>query len=163
MSEKMYSKISTNSKLGYLLGSSEEETPAASGKEAMFSAFAVEVDSYEFPTADRVPAGYYMSEIDKVDVRVKKGVKILDVSYCIWNDDAQHYILQSYPEKTVHLKRFYEAMAAAGIKPGADPRETIGVKEKIDLEYWSDRSDIGSIVKRLPYIPKKETNEAEEE
>lgn len=162
MSDKMTRKITTNSKLSYLIGSSDE-TLETSSKESLFSVFAIEVDSYEFPTADRVPAGYYLSEIDKVDVRVKNGVKILDVSYCIWNDDAQYYILQSYPEKTVHLKRFHEAMAAAGIKPGADPRKTVGVKEKIDLEYWSDRSDIGSIVKRLPYIPKKETNEAEEE
>ena len=161
MSEKMYSKTSASSKLSHLLSNSEE-SPSTRSKESMFSTFAVDVDSYEFPTADRVPAGYYIAEIDKVDVRVKKGVKILDVSYCIWNDDGQHYILQSYPEKTVHLKRFFEAMAAAGIKPGADPRETRGVKEKIDLEYWSDYSDIGSIVKRMPYHPKPELDEAEE-
>lgn len=162
MSEKMHSKMFTNSKLGYLLGSSEEAS-ATNNKEELFSAFAVEVDTYEFPTADRVPAGYYLCEIDKVDVRIKKGVKILDVSYCIWNDDAQYNILQSYPEHTVHLKKFHEAMTAAGIKPGADPRETIGVMEKIDLEYWSDRSDIGSIVRRLPYHPKQELDETEEE
>ena len=162
MSEKLYHKMSRDSKLNYLLDSTEEETTTDT-KESLFAAFCIEVETYEFPTADRVPAGYYLSEIDDVDVRVKNGVKILDVSYCIWNDECQHLILQSYPEKTVYLKRFYEAMAAAGIKPGADPRETIGVKEKIDLEYWSDRSDIGSIVKRIPHLPKKTAGEEEDD
>lgn len=156
MPERMYSK------LGYLLDN-QENHPVTSSKESMFADFSVEVDEYEFPTEERVPSGYYLSEIDKIDVRVKNGVKILDVSYCIWNDNAEYYILQSYPEKTIHLRKFFKAMVAAGIKPGTDPRELIGVKEKIDLEYWSDRSNIGSIVRRMPYHPKQKSNEAEEE
>lgn len=161
MSGKVHSKIATN-KRDYCLGNSEEDTLATGSEESLFSAFAVAVDTYEFPTAERVPAGYYISEIEKVDVRVKKGVKILDVGYYIWNNDQEFYIRQSYPEKTSHLKKFFEAMVAAGVELGSDPRDTVGIQEKIDLEYWSDRSEIGSIVRRMPYRPKREADEAEE-
>lgn len=155
-------KAISGSKLNYLLDESEDsELSDENSKEALFSCFCIEEDSYEFPIEDNVPAGYYISEIDKVDVRIKRGVKMLDVSYCIWNNDSEYYILQSYPENSPYMKKFSKAMVAAGVKPGADPRKTIGVKEKINLQYWNDNSDIGSIVKRIPYQPKPASEDAD--
>ena len=122
---------------------------------------------YVHPREDKVPSGLYFSEIVDVKPRIKAGYGnradklMLDVSYDIegydYKNKGQTYkILQSYPVGSPYIQDFFKAMDRAGVDYRADPKNVIGTVERIKLSYTSDRSDIGSIVARAPYIEEDE-------
>ena len=122
--------------------------------------FIIEVDEYPYPTEDKVPGGYFMSKVEKVESRIKDNRHMLDVSYKLCSRDCEFYnIKQTYPEGSKPLKDFYKAMVAAGVKRGSGVEATIGVCETIQLAYVSEKSDIGSIIKRVPNSAKFPTEE----
>lgn len=126
--------------------------------------FVITDDKYDFPREEKVPAGYYLSEIIRLEPRRKNGVAILDVCYDLWaNDGNVYHIRQSYPDGSIPMKKFHQALIAAGIRPGPNMKDAIGIEEKVHFAYWSDRSDIGSIVERLPYIEPNDTEDAEDD
>jgi hypothetical protein len=99
-----------------------------------------------------VPAGHYFSVVKKLVPRVKEGKVVLDAFYEIRQPrgSSVYHIKQSYPEGSSFLQDFYNAMIAAGVKPGPNLKDAIGVEEFIALAYVSTKSDFGSIVKRYP-------------
>lgn len=122
--------------------------------------FIIEVDEYPYPTEDKVPGGLYMCKVEKVESRIKDNRLMLDVSYKLCSRDCEFYnIKQTYPKKSKPLRDFYSAMISAGVKPGSNIQAAIGVCETIQLAYVSEKSDIGSIIKRVPNSAKFPTEE----
>lgn len=113
--------------------------------------FVISADVYEYPVEDNVPAGYYLSEIKTLTPRLKNGRLMLDVGYEICSRDGDvYYIKQTYPQESDALRKLYRALVAAGVKPGPNMRDAIGVREVIVLAYVSEKSDFGSIIRRVP-------------
>lgn len=107
---------------------------------------------YDFPRIDRVPSGYYYSEIIDVQPRISaKGKKCLDVIYALqgfYDKLGDHIIRLRYPEGSQPLQDLYKAMLNAGVSPGPNMACAIGVTEKIHLIYEHE-DGIGSIYKRV--------------
>lgn len=145
----------------YLLGN-KTSCNNSTAEHSMWQSLLASVSSYDYPREDKVPAGYYVSEITDVSLRTKgagsNGEKILvDVNYnlegCDYKNKGLSFnIKQSYPAGSGHLKTFLAAMTAAGANIYAGYKSLIGVREKVQLAYISDHSDIGSIDKRVPYV-----------
>lgn len=114
--------------------------------------FIIVADRYDYPVEDRVPAGYYFSELKKLAPRIKDGKELLDAFYEIRQPRGQSvfHIKQTYTKGSTFIQDFYNAMIAAGVKPGPNLKDAIGVEEFITLAYISTKSDFGSIVKRMP-------------
>lgn len=111
---------------------------------------------YRYPRDGEVPGGFYFSVIDLIEVREKNGKTLLDVCYEIEGCDYQNRgkvfrIKQTYPLGSDHATDFFDAIVAAGVKPGPNLKDAIGVTELIKLAYLSDKSDLGSIIARKPY------------
>lgn len=125
--------------------------------------FVIQDYLFEYPRERDVPEGWYRSEIFDLAARMKGGKEILDVSYVLQNSHGQKfYIMQSYPQGSAPLKKFYTSMINFGLDAGLTVEDVIGVTETIRLEYPSGSSKIGSIVKRVPYYPPDETTEEDE-
>lgn len=114
--------------------------------------FVIVADKYEYPVEHRVPAGHYFSELKKLVPRIKDGKEMLDAFYEIHQPRGQsvYHIKQTYTKGSTFIQDFFNAMIAAGVKPGPNLRDAIGVEEFISLAYVSTKSDIGSIVSRCP-------------
>lgn len=136
--------------------------------------FIIEADEYEYPVEERVPSGYYFSEIKKLEARIKNDKVVLDASYeiCPTLGSDVYHIKQTYPEGSKPLRDFYKAMVKAGVKPGPNLKDAIGIREIIVLSYVSEKSDFGSIVRRKPDLtttgsqnddPEEETEEDDDE
>lgn len=119
--------------------------------------FVIPAIVYDFPMMDRVPSGYYYSEIIDVCPRVSnKGKKCVDVVYQLWgfNDKlGDHIIRLSYPEGSQPLQDLYKALLNAGVSPGPNMKSAIGVTERVHLVYDND-DGIGRICKRI-YDPRQ--------
>lgn len=128
----------------------DEDTPTAT-EEVSLDDFVIVDCQYDYPIEDVVPAGYYASKIKNISVRIKNGKKMLDVGYMLeaMVDGEIYRILQTYPLNSKPYKAFCNAMIAAGVKPGHNIKDVVGVTEKIQLAYWSETSNFGSIVKRI--------------
>ena len=125
--------------------------------EADLAHFVIQDYLYEYPRERDVPEGWYHSEIVDLAARKKDSKEILDVSYVLQNSHGQKfYIMQSYPQGSAPLKKFYTSMINFGLAAGMLVKDVIGVTETVLLEY-SGNSKIGSIVKRYPYDPPEET------
>jgi hypothetical protein len=152
------SPLSSGSQIKTLLADEDEkktviQSPIVENKDEMekyWKLFAVEVNKYEYPVEEKVPAGAYYSEIKKMDIRIKNDQVILDVGYWIEDAKAVYRILQSYPAGSIPFKKLRAAIDAAGIDATTDIRTAIGMSEKILLAYVSKKSDIGSIIDRIP-------------
>ena len=114
--------------------------------------FVIVADKYEYPVEDRVPAGQYFSELKKLVPRIKDGKEMLDAFYEIRHPRGQsvYHIKQTYTKGSTFIQEFYNAMIAAGVKPGPNLKDAVGIEEFISLAYVSATSDFGSIVKRYP-------------
>ena len=130
--------------------------------EANLAHFVIQDYLFEYPRERDVPEGWYRSEIFDLAARMKGGKEILDVNYVLQNSHGKKfYIMQSYPQGSAPLKKFYTSMVNFGLDPGTPVENVIGVTETVLLEY-SGNSKIGSIVKRAPYHPPEETTEDDE-
>ena len=134
--------------------------------EASFDDFVIPVTVYDFPRQERVPGGYYFSEIIDVQPCVSsKGKKCLDVVYQLWGFHKKlgdHIIRLRYPEGSQPLHDLYKAMLNAGVAPGPNMKDAIGVTEKINLIYETE-DGIGSIYQRVYDPPQEDTEEDEYE
>lgn len=125
--------------------------------EADLAHFVIQDYLFEYPRERDVPEGWYHSEIVDLAARKKGGKEILDVSYILENSYGQKfYIMQSYPQGSAPLKKFYTSMINFGLEAGSTVKDVIGVTETIRLEYPSGSTKIGSIVKRYPNDPSEE-------
>ena len=137
--------------------SASVEAPAPSVKAALsLDDIIIPKGGYRYPRDGEVPVGYYISTVDSIEVREKNGKTLLDVYYEIEGADYQNKgevfrIKQTYPLGSDHATDFFDAMVAAGVKPGPNLKDAIGVSECIRLGYPSTKSDLGSIVARQPY------------
>ena len=106
----------------------------------------------DFPKMEKVPSGFYFSEILDIQPRItNRGKKCLDVVYALQGFHEKlgdHVIRLSYPLNSQPLQDFYKAMLNAGIAPGPNMKSAIGVTEKIHLVY-DDEDGIGRIHKRV--------------
>lgn len=133
------------------------DVPIPSAKPALtLDDIVIPKGGYRYPREGEVPAGYYVSVIDSIEVREKNGKTLLDVCYEIEGCDYQNRgkvfrIKQTYPLGSDHATDFFDAIVAAGVKPGPNLKDAIGVTEWIRLGYLSNKSDLGSIVERKPY------------
>lgn len=138
---------------------------AAQAVKATFEDFVIPVTVYDFPRQEKVPSGYYFSEIIDIHPCVSsKGKKCLDVIYQLWGFHEKlgdHIIRLRYPEGSQPLHDLYKAMLNAGVAPGPNMRDAIGVTEKINLIY-EDSDGIGSIYQRV-YDPPQEDDSDEGE
>lgn len=157
----------------YLVGTKKEAAPTTSNH-SLWETLLTSTSNFDFPRKEKVPAGYYIAEIVDVAIRSKaaRGSNeekvLLDVSYVlegfdVKNDGLIYHIKQSYPAGTVHLRNFFTAMGNAGANIHTDPKNLVGIKEKIHLAYESDYSDIGSIVERVPYVGTPPTDDLDED
>ena len=111
---------------------------------------------YRYPRDGEVPGGFYISVIELIEVREKNGKTLLDVCYeiegCDYRNRGKTFrIKQTYPLGSDHATDFFDAIVTAGVKPGPNLRDAIGITELIELAYRSDKSDLGSIIARKPY------------
>lgn len=165
--------LGSTSNRDYLVGTKKEAAHTTSNH-SLWEALLTSTSTFDFPRKEKVPAGYYVSEIVDVAIRSKtisgggEEKVLLDVSYVLEGFDAKNdglicNIKQSYAAGTVHLRNFFTAMVNAGANIQADPKKLIGIKEKIHLAYVSDYSDIGSIVERAPYVSTTSTDDLEDD
>lgn len=136
---------------------------AVKAVQATFDDFVIPVSVYDFPRQEKVPSGYYFSEIIDIQPCVSsKGKKCLDVIYQLWGFHKQlgdHIIRLRYPEGSQPLHDLYKAVLNAGVAPGPNMKSAIGVTEKIHLIY-EDTDGIGSIYQRV-YDPPQEEDSVE--
>lgn len=127
--------------------------------------FVIVADEFEYPLEENIPGGYYVSEIKKIEPRVKNEKILLDVSYELISKTGDvYYIKQTYPKDSKPLLDLYRALVAAGVKPGPNLRDAIGVREVVALAYVSKTSEFGSIIKRIPKAePVVENDEFDDE
>lgn len=157
----------------YLIGNTDSSTTGVSTEHSMWQKLLSAMSDFVFPLEDKVPAGYYISEIVDVSLRTKSvgsnGEKILvDVNYNLEGCDYKNRgltfkIKQSYPAGSSHLKDFLAAMTAAGANIYAGYKNFIGVREKVKLAYTSDYSDIGCIDNRVPYVATPPVDDVEDD
>ena len=119
--------------------------------EQYWARFTVVKPKYDYPKEDEVPAGWYFAEIKEMNLRMKDDCLVLDVGYYIENYKGAYQIVQSYYEGSMRYKKLCAAVVAAGIDTSSDIRAAIGMREKINLAYVSEKSDVGSIVDRTPW------------
>lgn len=114
--------------------------------------FVIPATVYDFPRMEKVPSGYYYTEIIDVQPRLTiKGKKCIDVIYDLQGFHKKlgdHTIKLSYPEGSQALLDLYKAMLKAGIPAGSNMSAAIGVTEKIHLVYDTE-DGIGRIHKRV--------------
>lgn len=143
----------------------ETNDSTAQAVEASFDDFVIPVTVYDFPRQEKVPSGYYFSEIIDIQPCVStKGKKCLDVIYQLWGFHKKlgdHIIRLRYPEGSQPLHDLYKAMLNAGVSPGPNMKDAIGVTEKINLIYDGDDS-IGRIYQRVYDPPQDEYCDDEE-
>ena len=157
----------------YLIGDTGSNATGVSTEHSMWQKLLSAMSDFDYPREDKVPAGYYISEIADVSLRTKSvgnnGEKILvDVNYNLEGCDYKNrgltfYIKQSYPAGSSHLKDFFAAMTAAGANIHAGHKSFIGVREKVKLAYTSDYSDIGCIDNRVPYVAPPPVDDVEDD
>lgn len=133
--------------------------------QASLADFVIPATIIDFPKMDKVPSGYYFSEIIDIQPRVtNSGKKCIDVVYDLqgFHDKlGDHVIRLSYPLNSQPLQELYKAMLKAGVSPGPNMQDAIGVTEKIHLVY-DDEDGIGRIHKRV-YDPPQEDDTSEED
>lgn len=140
---------------------------SAQAIEVRLEDFVIPATVYDFPRMDKVPSGYYFSEIIDIQPRVSsKGKKCVDVIYDLQGFHEKlgdHVVRLSYPEGSQPLHDLYKALLNAGVSPGPNLKDAVGVTEKIHLVY-DDEDGIGRIHKRV-YDPVEEdcTEESETE
>ena len=117
--------------------------------------FKLELDptaKYEFPVIDEVPADHYLARLDHIVPSLTvRGQPAVDTCQTFMNREGDlFYVRQRYVKDSLHYKKLIQALCAAGAPLGKSIVGAVGVIERLRFGYPSD-SEIGSIIKRLPY------------
>ena len=128
----------------------------------------VKAAGFRYPIEDEVPAGYYYSTVEDIQIRAKNGKDMIDVCYAIEGYDYKNKgkkfrIKQTYVVGSDYCQKFFDAMVDAGVRDGASLRDAIGAEERIHLAYVSDTSEIGSIIARCGCSDDSEDEEDDSE